>query len=353
MTQKKNIRIAGIVCAILLLVGMLSIPYAFAASTTPSQAGTQTLTDLTGREVTVPDPVTRVTCLHPIPTYMTWRLAPEKLISIDMVAKTSTAPLLPKSEQTKFLSLPMTGVYFKGLNVEDVIALKPDVVVSMTKDPNVEEEQEKFGIPVATVDKDTIAAYEPSFRFMGQLLGNEKEGDELADYWHDVLQRVADSRSKISEDQQLKVFYANDNFHTTPGKATIMSSIVRDAGGIPYPDVVDLTGDPTNEHIEIPVEDIIKWNPDVIIAANTNVTSQVKTDPSFKNIDAVKNNKVYCVPKYQRTDGLTSLLGLMWVAQTLYPDQFSFDIPKETRDFFEKFYLVTDLTDEEIAMNNG
>lgn len=230
--------------------------------------------------------------------------------------------------------------------------LKPDVVVSMTKDPNVKAEPEKLGIPMVTVNKDTIEAYEPSFRFMGKLLGNEKEGNELADYWHDTLQKVSDASSKISNDKKLKVFYANDNDHTTPGKATIMSSIVRDAGGIPYPDVVSLAGDPTNEHIEIPVEDIIKWNPDVIIAANTNVTAQVKADPSLKDIAAVKNDKVYCVPMYERTDGITSIIGLMWVAETLYPDQFQFDIPKETRTFFQKFYRVSDLTDDQIAQLN-
>ena len=338
--------------AVLLIFAILSIPYAFAASTYTGQVGTQTVTDLAGREVAIPNPITNITCLHPIPTYMAWRLAPDKLVSIDMVSKTR-AYLMSKSDKDKFLSLPVTGIYFKGLNNEQVISLRPDVVISMTKDPNVEKEQDIFNIPVVTVKKDTIEDYEPSFRLMGKILGNENEGNELADYWNDVLSRVKDASSKIPKDKQLKVFYTGSAPETVPGSATIMSSIVRDAGGIPYADAVSLSGDQTNEGITISVEDIIKWNPDVIIAQNTNVSTEIMSDPVWKDTAAMKNNRVYCVPKYEFPDGITSILGLMWVAETLYPDQMSFDIPKEARNFFQKFYKNSDLTDEQIAMKNS
>lgn len=338
---------------IILIIAMLSIPCTFAASTgTTGQAGTHNITDLAGRDVTVPDHITRITCLHPIPTYMAWRLAPDKLVSIDMVSKTR-AYLLPKSDQAAFTSLQMTGVYFKGLNNEQVISLKPDVVVSMTKDPNVEKEQDTFNIPVITVKKDMIEDYEPSFRLMGKLLGNDAEGNELGDYWSDVITRVKDASSKIPKDQQVKVFYTGATSKTAPGAATIMSSIVRNAGGIPYADAISLGGDQTNEGITVSVEDIIKWNPDVIIGQNSNVTQEILTDAVWKDTSARKNNRVYCAPKYEFPDGITSIVGLMWVAETLYPDQMPFDIPQESRDFFQKFYMVSDLTDEQIAMKNG
>ena len=354
MNQSTIFRTVLMGIAILLVMGAISTPFTLitTADTTEKNV-TQTITDLAGRDVIVPDPVTRITCLHPIPTYMAWRLAPEKLVSIDMVSKTRTY-LLPESEREKFLSLPMTGVYFKGLNNEQVISLKPDVVVSMTKDPNIEKEQETFAIPVVAVKKDTIESYEPSFRLMGKLLGNEKEGDELADYWNDVIKRVTDTSSKIPEDQRLKVYYtALENAHTTVGSATIMSSMVKDAGGISYADAISLAGDPTNEHVTVPVEDVLKWNPDVIIAQNTNVSSEVMTDPIWKDTSAVKNNRVYCVPKYEFPDGVTSIIGLMWIAEKLYPDQFQFDFRNEVREYFKKFYKVSDLTDTQIDQENS
>ncbi|PWR71304.1 ABC transporter substrate-binding protein [Methanospirillum lacunae] len=338
--------------AVLLILGLLSIPSAFAASTSSGQTGTQIVTDLAGRDVTIPNPITNISCLHPIPTYMAWRLAPEKLASIDMVSKSRTY-LMSKEGQKLFGSLPVTGVYFKGLNNEQVISLKPDVIVSMTKDPNVDKEQDTFNIPVVTVKKDTIEDYEPSFRFMGKVVGNEKEGNELADYWKDTINRVKDASSKIPDDKKLRVFYTGATSKTVPGSATIMSSIVRDAGGIPYADAVTLSGDKTNEGIEVSVEDIIKWNPDVIIAQNTNVTNDIMNDPVWKDTTAMKNDRVYCVPKYEFPDGITSIIGLMWVTETLYPDQMPFDIPKETRNFFQKFYKVSDLTDDQIAMKNS
>jgi iron complex transport system substrate-binding protein len=350
MDKQSYLRVS-ILMVLVFVIGVACIPPVFAVPDN-TQGSVQSVTDLADRTISIPDPVTRITCLHPIPTYMAWRLAPDKLVSIDMVSK-SRVYLLPHSEQEAFKSLPETGVFFKGLNVEQVIGLKPDVVVSMTKDPNLEKIQESLHIPVVAVKKDTIEDYEPSFRFMGTILGNEKEGNELADYWHDTITRVKEASAKIHDDQKVKVFYTGATVESVPGSATIMSSIVRDAGGIPYADAVTLEGDKTNEAIAISPEDILKWNPDVIIAQNEKVYEEITTSSVWKDTEALKTGRVYCVPKYEFPDGITSIIGLIWVAETLYPDQMEFDVSAEARTFFEKFYHVTDLTDEQIAMKNG
>src|SRR6478672_9422327 len=48
-----------------------------AASATATAAPTSiSVTDLAGRKVEVPQPVSRILALHPIPSYIVWRLAP-------------------------------------------------------------------------------------------------------------------------------------------------------------------------------------------------------------------------------------------------------------------------------------
>jgi iron complex transport system substrate-binding protein len=42
-------------------------------------------------------------------------------------------------------------------------------------------------------------------------------------------------------------------------------------------------------------------------------------------------------------------MGLMWTAETLYPNEVTFDFNTETRDFYSKFYLYDNMTDEQIA----
>ncbi|WP_181391654.1 ABC transporter substrate-binding protein [Methanospirillum lacunae] len=316
-----------------------------------NQSGGFSITDLSNREISLPGPVSRITSLNPTPTYMAWRLAPDKMTSIDMVSKALTYMLSPE-DQKKVLALPVTGVYFKGLNNEQIISLKPDVVVTLTKDPNIDKEQDTFNIPVAAVDKDTLDSFADSYRFMGKLLGNEKEGDELGDYWDDLIKKVTSQVSTIPESKKLKVYYAGGSPDSTTGSKTIISSVIRDAGGIVYPDAVTLTADPSDETIKVPVEDVLKWNPDVIITHSSNLSSQIKTDSAWKDTSAVKNNRVYSIPKYAIPDGITAAIGLVWAADTLYPEQTQLDYKKEIRDFYQNFLQVSDLTDEQISQEN-
>ncbi len=319
----------------------------------PTLMSTRNITDLAGRVVTVPMPedIQRVSCLHPIATYMAWRLTPEKLISIDMVFNSSQR-LVPDYAEKQFRSLPVTGVFFKGMNREMMVGLEPDVIVSMTKDPELDKEQIDYGAPVFAISKDELEHYEQSFRLMGILLGNEKEANELADYWNNTIGKVTKETSKIKEEDRLKVYYTSHNGPlSTVGPRTVMSSIIGLAGGINYYDTNNSLppADQVNEAIIINVEQVIKWNPDVIITKTGSAKTSIMNDPQWKTINAVKDQRVYTVPRWESLDGMQSLMGLVWTAKTLYPDEVSFDLNKETRLFYSKFYLYDNMTDEQIA----
>lgn len=311
------------------------------------------ITDLAGRTNTVPTPenIEKVSCLHPIPTYMTWRLAPEKLISVDMVFDNS--PRLVSQAADDFLSgLPITGVYFKGMNREQMLALDPDVIVSMTKDPNLEQEQIDYDAPIVAISKDRLEHYEQSFRLMGTLLGNEEEANELADYWNSSITKVTDITSEIPEEERLKVYYAShDGPLSTTGPQTVMSSIINLAGGTNLYDTdTSLTpADEVNERLIANIEQIILWNPDVIITKTESSKNSILNDTQWEPIDAVKNGRVYASPQWELLDGIQSIIGLMWTAKTLYPDEVTLDFNNETRAFYSKFYLYDNMTDEQIA----
>lgn len=313
-----------------------------------------TVTDLAGREITVPEPenLGKISCLHPIATYMTWRLAPEKLISVDMVFNAN--PRLVPDDADEFLSsLPVTGVYFKGMNQEQMLALDPDVIVSMTKDPNIDQEQIDYDAPIVTISKDRLGYYEQSFRFMGTLLGNEEEADELADYWNSSITKVTDITSEIPGDQRLKVYYSShDGPLSTVGPETVMSSIINLAGGTNLYDTKNsslTSADLVNEHLTVNIEEIILWDPDVIITKTEADKNFILNDTQWEPITAVKNGRVYAAPRWESLDGVQSIMGLMWTAETLYPDKVTFDFNNETRAFYSKFYLYDNMTDEQIA----
>jgi iron complex transport system substrate-binding protein len=64
----------------------------------------------------------------------------------------------------------------------------------------------------------------------------------------------------------------------------------------------------------------------------------------------VKENAVYCCPVgafWWDRPSPEAILGIMWLAKTLYPKAMSdIDIKKETKWFFERFYKYS-LTDKE------
>jgi iron complex transport system substrate-binding protein len=305
-----------------------------------------TIEDMAGRSVRLPVEIKHIVALHPIPTYMIGRLAPQKLVSVDRVFKSrpKDIPCYPQADLKLLDNLPVTGVFFDDLNLEQLLSLKPDVIITMTKDPHKDDLQKRLGIPVFAISKDTLDDYEESFRLMGKILGNEREAKILADYWHNTIEDVRKQTSSISESKRLKVCFFANNFLGVPGRATVMASVVELAGGINV--AKDIQGQPTNEGIIISREDILKWNPDVIISGHKNITDTILNDPALQVVKAVKEGKVYTQLKFECIDGVQALMGLLWLKNKLYGgDEETFK--SKVREFYNLYYHYQ-ITDEQI-----
>lgn len=286
---------------------------------TPSQV---TIKDMSGREVTIPSNVKSILALHPIPTYLLYRLAPDKVLSKDTVFASryltkDSVMVYSEGDRAKLSQLPTTGVYFKGLSTEQLLQLNPQMIISLTKDPKLDDLSNSLKIPVIAVSKDSMADYEASMRLIGKIVGNTSEAEKLADYWHKTIDEVQGKVAQIPSDKQVKVFFAGANgILTTPGTKTIMASIVKTAGGL---DVAQgLSGDQTNESISVSQEQVLQWNPDVIIVGTQRFKDQILANPAWATLNAVKNNKVFVQPRYASLDGITALMGLVWLEGKLY-----------------------------------
>ncbi|MFZ3130346.1 MAG: ABC transporter substrate-binding protein [Desulfosporosinus sp.] len=321
-----------------------------------SQTASQVvIQDLAGRNVTMPGDVKRILALHPIPSYILYRLAPDKVISKDTVFDKrylgkDSDKVYSDADREKLSKLPTTGVFFKGLDLEQLLQLAPDVVITLTKDPNIESLATTLKRPVVAVSKDTMADYEASMRLIGKIVGNETEADKLADYWHKTIDEVKSKADEIPADKRIKVFFAGaSDILTTPGSQTIMASIVENAGGDNV--AKGLTGAQTNESLAISMEQILQWNPEVIIVRTQKAKDQIKADTAWKEINAVKNNKVYLQPSYASLDGITALMGLVWLEGKLYNNESEFNTyfaskMKEFYVLFQNYQITTEQINE-------
>ena len=256
---------------------------------------------------------------------------------------------MPQEEKDRLLKLPVTGTFHNNMNTETMLLVHADVIISLTKDPNIETEQEDFNAPIVAGSKDNLKDYEEMWRLIGKVVGEEKTANELADYWETTMSKVTAITKNIPEDKKLKVYYAQPTPTTTVGSESIMYSLIRMAGGITFFDHYPITkGQEQSESIPVSMEQIIAWNPDVIIAKSVKSYNEIMSNSQWSSLAAVKNKRVYVSLTYAMLDRIQSLMGLLWTAQTLYPDQCRFDFTGEMKNFYKKVYLSDAITDEQI-----
>jgi len=105
----------------------------------------------------------------------------------------------------------------------------------------------------------------------------------------------------------------------------------------------------------VSIEQVLQWDPDLILTWNDRQEGAYKiitTDPKWQNIKAVKNKEVYQIPHgpfnwFDRPPSVNRILGVKWLAHLLYPEVFSYDIYRETREFYKKFYHY-ELSEEDL-----
>jgi len=108
----------------------------------------------------------------------------------------------------------------------------------------------------------------------------------------------------------------------------------------------------TSEEIQVSLEQIYRWNPDVIITKTAKGRDEILSEDAWKDITAVKNNRVYASTKYEMLDRTQSLMGLLWTAKMLYPDKVEIDLNKEVKTFYSKVYLDNNVTNDQINQTN-
>ena len=110
-------------------------------------AGTAQITDMSGRQLTVPENISSVISTSPPSTILVYMLAPDKLAGWNFINDFNHTLM-----DEKYLNLPVIGGWFgtQTGNYETMINMSPDIVIEgYTTDSKVQEaierRQEKFG----------------------------------------------------------------------------------------------------------------------------------------------------------------------------------------------------------------
>ena len=318
--------------------------------------GEKTVNDMLNRSVRVVTPVDSVIATSPTMTTVIYMIAPDKLKAVNFEWTKDELKYVPKEYQ----QYPVVGGWFgtNDGNYEEFIAQKPDLIIESASDGNndlskVEERQDKFGdIPVlAVTESDDFNHMDDSILFIGDVLGSQQKAQELVDFNNKYLDEVYSKSAKLSDKNKKTVYYAegDEGLKTNPSSSS-HTELIKIVGGKNVAD--SLAGQDTNMGMEVSIEQVIKWNPDVIITTSPEFYNSVYNDSNWASIKAVKNHQVFLSPQspfkwFDRPTGSNRIIGLPWTAKVIYPEQYKdIDMVQTTKEFYSKFYHV-ELSDDE------
>lgn len=344
--MKKN-RLILIICAIIIILGIIVL-YNNYTSNNISQENQ--ILDMLGRTVNLPDNIDKVGSISASTTVALYMLTPEKMIGWNEKRSDSENKYMNSS----YKSLPVIGGGKNDANYENIISLNPDIILIGHGGTieTVDEIQQKFGsIPTVDVEGDNnLTNITESLQFMGKVVGNENQSNELIDFYNKMIQKVNSTVSQIPENQRKKVYYARDS-----------TGLMSNPPGSSHTQLIEICGGKnvvqapiTKGSVGVSMELILEWNPDVIICADPTFYNKVLSDPLWQDINAVKEKQVYLVPNspfswFESPPGANTIIGIPWTAKILYPDKFKdLDLKSITQEFYSKFYHYN-LTDEQAS----
>ncbi|MCI1944977.1 ABC transporter substrate-binding protein [Clostridium luticellarii] len=358
MKKKLRRRILSVITAIgmstTLAIGFTACGGKTVSQTSGNTAGqknnTRQVTDMAGRKVKVPDKVDKVASFGGPSYEMVMLLGQEKKIVLSMpISSKWAAKVYP---DVKKISATTS---FADPNVEDLINKKIDVVFFWDT-PKPLNKMTSSGIPVVVTQKstgnpDSAASFQKyikqEVKVFGQVFGEDavKAADEWCAYFDKKVKYVTSRTSKLSEAEKPKVYYVRGpDALSSHGRNSYTEWYVEMAGG------VLVTKDSKQEMMTKPtMEEVLKWNPDVIFMGRVDNTKLILNDPKWSDVKAVKDNKVYVNPEGVAVWDYSSegVLLLEYIAKVLHPDLFKdLDMRKEIKEYYSKFYHYN-LTDNE------
>lgn len=300
-----------------------------------------TFTDDCGRKVEVPEKIETIIASGNLAQIIIYAIVPEELAAINGSWTEEAKGYLPD----EFLDLPQVGSFFGNhdLNYEEVAKMSPDIVIDVGEDkPSMESDlddiTDKTGIPAVhiTANYDDMDA---TFLRLGELLDREEESKPLSEFCKETISLAEKSMKKVKKKKTVMYCTMEDGLNVL-ARNSYHSQTIDWIG-----DNVAVLDDPSSQGTgnEVNLEQMMIWDPEVIIFAPGSYYDYVADDPAWQTLSAIKNNKYYEVPSgpynwMGSPPSCNRIIGILWMVDLLYPDQANFDLEEKTKEFYDLFY---------------
>ena len=331
--------------ALLLCVCMLLCLTACGGTAEKEKKETRPFTDSCGRTVAVPAEIKTVVPSGSLAQMILYTVCPEKLASLAVALTRVQKQYLDESIR----SLPVTGQFYGGaasVSFEEIIGIAPDIIIDMGEaKESVAEDMDALqaqtgGIPVVFIEA-SLETMEQAYRTLGELVGAEERAAACADYIRDTLAEVTAIAATIPESEKLRTVYAVGEDGTEVYGLGSLHAETLDLVGARNIAVVERYN--SKGITEVSLEQMLIWNPDVLILGPDANYREIWSDPAWAEISAVQSGKVYEIPvgPYNWMDqppSVQRVLALKWLGRLLYPSLFDYDMVSEAQSFYRLFW---------------
>jgi iron complex transport system substrate-binding protein len=312
----------------------------------------RTFEDSAGRVVAIPDRVEEVFAAGPPAAIVLFTLAPEKLLGWTRKPSPEEAEFLPED----YRDLPGLGrLTGRGntVNLEVVVASDPDLVVDLgsvgpTYASLADRVQQQTGAPTILLGG-RLDELPDAYRKLGPALGVAERAERLAATIETMLDGVYRRIAPLPPEDRPRVYYARG----PEGLDTALTGSIN-VEALDFVRAENVAGEAIGRGglATVSLEQVLAWNPDVIVTVDPTFYASVFDDPRWRGVAAVREGKVYLAPQYpfpwvDFPPSVNRVLGVRWLASVLYPDLFPEPIGPIARDFYALFYHRT-LTDAEL-----
>lgn len=301
----------------------------------------RSFTDSLGREFTFEEELTRVAVSGPLAQIAVFALAPDRLAGIALDWNKEAEQYL----DTEYYHLPVLGQLYGGkgeMNLEEILTAAPQVIIDFGEPKKSAAEdldalQEQIGIPFVHITG-TLSTMDDAYRKLGELLGMEEEAERLAEYCASNYEAVLALAEGVEKERLLYVT-GEDGLHVIPQGSYFAEVIDLLSDNIAVVDTISSKGSGN----EVDMEQILNWNPDVIIFSDMSIYDKVEEMEDWKNISAIQTGRYYEVPigPYNWLGfppSVHRLLGMWWMMQTVYPEAADYDLYEKAAEYFDLFY---------------
>lgn len=302
---------------------------------------TRTVTDCFDRNVEIPRNIETIACLYAFSAHVVTMLGEDERIVAVVQGSKRDRLLNEISPHISNLATPSDdGI----INIEELLAVNPDVVFLKGDTALLEEETSKldlFSIPYIAVDFENISTQMRAIEVIGEVVGQQERAEEFNRYYRQVVTDTRGRFTDLDDDGRVRLYHSVNEATRTDAAGTLMAEWTRVAGA---------ENVSVGEELRIfenkyfaGIEQILAWNPEVIICNEFGVDNYILSNEKWSPLRAVKEGEVWIIPtgisRWGHPGGMETPLAILWTAKKLYPEKTAdVDMYEITRSFYRDFF---------------